>query len=365
MTEEIKRFEFYSEHLGENLRAGTRPADDGEWVRYFDHQHFLAAAVGQAKAGPTPEQVDGEGETPVMDRLDEAELAKLDDIRDLLKDEELTAEQILDRIEAIVSEFPAPTPEQPEEPGCGTCGGSGFFSVNVQAHPAKWEDRRCPDCTGEPGCGERAKRQAERALLSSMRNLAPHEVPCDCPARGIAELDQHAEECPRGIIHGFLSLFEGLTAPLGAAPCPGCTEQEAESEPWGDVVLWRTVGRRGPLHANPVLVDFPRECALYTDAANRESRLTKEAISDWFSQKIAEDDDPYIQAIYRSVRRDLLAAFGDDQPETLHTQDGREQDTEPKFVTIDCDCPLPSMVCDDGTCSACGAQVVQAQDGRE
>jgi hypothetical protein len=68
---------------------------------------------------------------------------------------------------------------------------------------------------------ERTKRKAEKALLSNMRALAPHELPCDCPARGIADLSQHADECPRGVVHGFLVLFEGLTTPLGVPGCGG------------------------------------------------------------------------------------------------------------------------------------------------
>lgn len=60
----------------------------------------------------SPERVFGDRPTPLFDAIDQAELAKLDDIADLLTDDELTADQTLDRIEAIVKETRQPEDER-------------------------------------------------------------------------------------------------------------------------------------------------------------------------------------------------------------------------------------------------------------
>lgn len=62
---------------------------------------------------------------------------------------------------------------------------------------------------------ERAKVEAElrKRLLREIRALTPHEVPCDCAARGSADLKQHADECPRGSVRLMLAALDNTPTP--------------------------------------------------------------------------------------------------------------------------------------------------------
>jgi hypothetical protein len=42
--------------------------------------------------------------------------------------------------------------------------------------------------------------RVRKRVIDEIRSLTPHEIECDCPAKGIAALDQHAAECPRGAV---------------------------------------------------------------------------------------------------------------------------------------------------------------------
>ena len=47
--------------------------------------------------------------------------------------------------------------------------------------------------------------EVREQVFREIRNLVPHEVPCNCPARGVFELSQHADECPRGAVSHVLA----------------------------------------------------------------------------------------------------------------------------------------------------------------
>jgi hypothetical protein len=95
-----------------------------------------------------------------------------------------------------------------------------------------WERKLTPD----QWCGPCRHRKANAAGAAPVPALTPGETPtCDCPAHGLARLDQHADECPHRISAERCTCSPGTgKKPLPEAPrCGGrgfqCTDPGEES----------------------------------------------------------------------------------------------------------------------------------------
>lgn len=94
---------------------------------------------------------------------------------------------------------------------------------------------------------ENSRGTERKRVLDEIRALTPHELSCECPARGIAALDQHADECPRGAVHHILVAVEnsigvGAGQPIAPSEKANRARQSASADSNAEVAerlkLW-------------------------------------------------------------------------------------------------------------------------------
>lgn len=116
--------------------------------------------------------------------------------------------------------------------------------------------------------------QADAEALIALGALVSWDSPAAAAMGRLRDrlASESGEECERcgGEGSGPMPTTAGAEHGERSVPCPDCQPESGEEEDWPEVVLWRKVGHRGPVHAAPDLVGQPPECCRYIPAPEPE-----------------------------------------------------------------------------------------------